>query len=85
VPHCPIFPMVFVTFCNSNDTYRRDGAGLRKLAPMPLSWPVPARQLACSSAASAAQRPVTRPYIAVAISSSPLVSAPIAADTSAAD
>ena len=85
MPHCPIFPMIFVTICNSNDTYRRGGAGLRKLASMPVSWPVPARQLACSSAASAAQRPVTLPYIAVAISSSPLVSAPIAADTSPAD
>jgi hypothetical protein len=85
VPHCPIFPMIFVTICNSNDTYRRDGAGLRKLASIPLSWRVLTRQLACSSAASAAQRPVTLRYIAVAISSSPLVSALIAADTSAAD
>src|SRR5262245_33294804 len=45
----------------------------------------PAAQLAFSSAASACQRLATLPNIAVAISSSPLVSALIAADTSATD
>ena len=44
-----------------------------------------AAQLARSSAASARQRLVTRPYIAIAISGSPLRSALTTADTSATD
>jgi hypothetical protein len=44
-----------------------------------------AAQLARCSAAGARQRLVTRPYIAIATSGSPLMSALTAADTSATD
>ena len=75
--HCPGLSDGCLTLCNITNTYCRyhGGRGIRG----------PAAQLAFSSAASACQRLATLPNIAVAISSSPLVIALIAAETSATD